>query len=338
MRYCSVRALLVVLSLFAILAAAAGQEDQAGAGLPDVLVLRDGGTRLVGTLVSFDGTDFSFQALGQTLTIPRQHVLQIHLSVEDVDALNRPPVLGPGAEGDGARTERARPGGKSVLYVPSGEDPLMDDGVRRALSAAGYEVKISAELPTALDNYAVVVLASGAASEPTALEELRRFIAKGGGFVLAWNAPFGLAGSFPTMFGGGDASEIAEWVGAAGFSNKSWWALNYDLEDPSIRLGLSDPFGRHRDWSAGDVLWAAKGKLKHPWTAVEKLAERTIVVAHLLDAHRPGEFAVSAYAHEFGQGRVYFQSLPHATNSPKLIDLFVSGVQWAAGDVDEVVP
>lgn len=340
MRYRSVRAWLVILSLLAILSAAAAQEDQVGAGLPDVLVLRDGGTRLVGTLVSFDGMSFGFQALGQTLTIPREHVLEIHLSVEDVGALIRPPVSATGAEGDGARTERDRPGGKRVLYVPSGEDVLADDAVRRHLGDEGYDVALQSTAPAVLEGYEAVVIESSAACSEDLAEALRVFIAEGGGCVLTRYTPRVLSGGRTDGGGDGKTSEISEWFGA-GQTWRGLWA-NYNSfanssHDPTADAMVANPFGRHPDWKAGDVLWKQVGDLYLPCVDPASFAEGAVAIARLTEPREDG-WAAFAFCHTFGKGRVYYQALPYGPNSPKLIDLFVSGVQWAGGDVDEVVP
>lgn len=57
------------------------------------------------------------------------------------------------------------------------------------------------------------------------------------------------------------------------------------------------------------------------------IAERALAIADFEEQER----CVSVFTHEYGKGRLFYQSGANEPNNPKLDELFTVGVRWAAG-------
>ncbi len=95
---CVALALVVAVALCGgAMAQAAEDEPAAPAERPDVLLLRDG-TRMTGTLVSFEGSRFRFETAGQPVTVESDRVLALFPAAERPETVGQELLDGAGPE------------------------------------------------------------------------------------------------------------------------------------------------------------------------------------------------------------------------------------------------
>ncbi len=303
----------------------------------DVLLTRDG-NRLVGSLVSFDGERFRFEAFGQSFTVERDRVDAIYLAVEDPSSVGLGSPTEPSATPPGrpAATSPAGPAApaevpRRLLYVVSGAWPQTDETLKSVFAEAGYRVQVAEAVTGSLDGFDLVVYARQSPGDAGAPRELRRFIEAGGGCVFLAAAPAALAD--PTRqrdpATAGDTSALAEWLGARAFAGPGCVERAL-VRSPSMLLATADPFGDHPDWAEGLTLWSARGEWEVARTTRAALCEGARVIATGTPSGPGAEPGVWAYAYRFGEGRVYYQALLYDPRNPALLDLLVSGAAWAA--------
>ncbi len=190
-----------------------------------------------------------------------------------------------------------------VLYV-HGAGAVSTGLMEEKLKEKGFKVTSEALAPADLTAYNVVV-AHVNAPAPRYLEA---FLARGGGVVLLEATPYYLG-----------MADVADWFGASTYMNAGVCA-------PAV-IDLDAPFGTH--FKTGDVV----AKSACAWegaAAVTDLAKDAISIAHWVDPD-----CIFAFARQVGDGRVYYQAqFGGAYEGEDAWDLFVAGVQWAAGLTD----
>lgn len=277
----------------------------------DVLHRVDG-TEVVGKLTAFDGAKFTVEVQGETTQIPRSEVVHV--------ALGQP---------------QSRP---KLLYVGSDIDDLANAAVADALKKAGFDLTSATRLPASLEGFDVVVLESVSASSPDAAKMLRSFVGKGGGAVLVGDVPKALCPEgkrsshwdHDVELSPWDTSTIADWVGGATMEQAH-------ISNPRIAVSLANPFFACPDIKVGEELYVFQGESDINYFVTGSLSAQALPVAKIRFENKGNEFTnVAAFAHQFGQGRTYYQLMSYEPNHLKLVELLVAGTRWAAGVLPEV--
>jgi len=184
--------------------------------------------------------------------------------------------------------------GQSVLYF--GDTPGHWNALVSSLGVSG--LWRSSILPQDLP-YDVVIVDKSSFS-PRDASRLRAFTARGGGVAFIGGAPYWLAGS-------ADLSPIAEWFGA--------WCYTNGPDCSPATASLCHPFGC---WlCVGEAVAWSSCRWSGP-AAVADLTSDAVAMARWPDG------SIFAFAHAYGSGRVYFQSIIDSC-------LFPSAVRWLAG-------
>lgn len=208
-----------------------------------------------------------------------------------------------------------------VLYVGSDEDMVHNEGVKNLLTRAGLIVDARPSLPDSLSQYRVVIYdkttyPNDRRQQESAAKALYAVAGSGRGVVLGGVATW--------EFGGlsGEMREASSWVGCGYFNY-------YRRNGGTLQFARSQPFGV--TGSVGTTIHQFAGEMYCNLAVPEKLESSSQAVAQLVSGR---ENAIGAYANRFGNGRVYFQYLTYHPNSPRLNELFIGGVKWAAGLVE----
>lgn len=294
------------------------------------------------------------QANVRVLSLDKAQVVKVGSAIipgADALALLKTPVAWPPAATPIGPTGPIRvvQGAGKVLFIQHDTDPLTNENVFKALQAAGFQVEKASKVPATLEGYRALVDMSNAGSEAAAAEAFRLFVAKGGGAVLTGYVPMMLArnkygefvegGEVCRSVGFADLSPISGWFGASGlgplvqgrYGSEERWKLR----QPAVLAGTTNPMGLAPLITAGEALFSTPGRQDVPF-AVKRTLTAFAQPQALLEFHEPfgeqGTHAgeVAAFSSTFGDGRVYYQSLPFDPNFPKLLELFVAGVKWAA--------
>lgn len=167
--------------------------------------------------------------------------------------------------------------------------------IYQTLSQSGLNVEFAGDIPENLSRYDVVVIEAYWSVEPRHELLVRNYVLNGGGVVLL--------GGVPPFFGGyckdwwtyrvglKDLSPIQEWFGGG----------YYNCADGYVEIMVDNPFGT--DLLRGDMLFEGVGD----YASINLLHNDTQIIAQWQNQleYRRGTFA---FTHEYGQGRVYYQS------------------------------
>lgn len=189
----------------------------------------------------------------------------------------------------------------------------------QVLVQAGFEVHFAGDVPQSLSGYNLVVVEAYYAVEPRHSALFRGYLANGGGVVILGGVPcyFSVyckdfwpykAGDWPEGPGGTDLTSLEDWFGCRYYVNTGGTA----------RVTVDNPFGTAL--LANATLVTTDG---YSAAAVSTPSNSTQVIAawdyvpsmYYLDSDslQPlpdfvAPYAIFAFAHEYGEGRVYYQA------------------------------
>lgn len=159
--------------------------------------------------------------------------------------------------------------------------------VKIALEHSGFEVTPAGDIPDNLLDYDLVVLFAYYAVEPRHEPLIRNYVLNGGNVVLLAAIPCYLTAYSKILSVNTDLTPIQEWFGCSRYVNVGGIA----------RPALDKPFGA--TLSTNDILITTE----IPWCAgVTSLNEGSQSIAFWSSG------SVAAFTHEYGDGRVYWQS------------------------------
>ena len=159
--------------------------------------------------------------------------------------------------------------------------------VKTALEDSGFGVTFAGDIPDDLSDYDLLVLFAYYAVEPQHEPLIRNYISEGGNVVLLAGVPTYFTGYYKTTSTGTNLTSIQEWFGCSRYVNAG------GIASPAF----DNPFGT--SLLTNDTLIATE----IPWCAgVASLNESSQPIAYWSSG------PVAAFTHEYGEGRVYWQS------------------------------
>jgi len=154
------------------------------------------------------------------------------------------------------------------------------------LEGEGFTVDTFATIPDNLTLYSVVYLEAYFALTPADEPAIQSYISSGGGVVLQGGGICYLAYDSQTFNTGQDLSSVADWFGASYYVNTA----------ANAYVAVANPLGT--SLSLGEELYSIPGTGKG---AITDMSADSQVLALYTDGN------TFAFAHEYGQGRVYWQ-------------------------------
>ncbi len=206
---------------------------------------------------------------------------------------------------------------KPVLVVGDRESMILD-----LLRRAGVPIEQADRLPGQFGGYSAILFADDQACDPTRAGQLEQYVKKGGGIILTGRQATLLAGSMETDRLG----SVGAWFGAG-------YVTDHDTDRLYAKCQVGHPFGvriekQEKLWSGGGGTHIAGVDSEHLGGSSESL-----VIAET--THMYPDTFIFAFAHPYGPGRVYWQSIV-PPDYPKLMQLFVAGTKWAGGFIDRI--
>jgi hypothetical protein len=159
--------------------------------------------------------------------------------------------------------------------------------VKIALEHSGFEVTLAGDIPNNLDDYDLVVIFAAYAVEPRHEPLIRNYVFNGGSVVLFAGDPCYLTTYSKSLSVNTDLTPIQEWFGCSSYVNAG------GIASPAF----DNPFGS--SLTTSDILI----KTEIPWCGgAASLDEDSQPIAFWSSG------PVAAFTHEYGDGRVYWQS------------------------------
>ncbi len=159
------------------------------------------------------------------------------------------------------------------------------------LEEQGFTVTCVGDVPNELSSYSLVVFEAWFAVEPKHTQLVRDYVADGGNVVIIGGVPCYFAtyckDLWPYVTGGQNLSALQDWFGSAAFVNSGGTA----------HLVVDEPFDTSLE--AQSKIYYING---YGCYALASMSDDAQVIA------RWGDGVVYAFAHEFGNGRVYYQA------------------------------
>jgi hypothetical protein len=160
--------------------------------------------------------------------------------------------------------------------------------ISHTLNQYGFKVQFAGDIPENLSSYDLVVIHAYWAVEPKHQSIIRDYILNGGSVVLLYGVPtYFLVYCKDWWPLDRNLSPIQEWFG-------SW---QYATTEGYANVTVDNPFGT--ELLKGDTLIEEYG---HTAAAVTKMHNDTQIVAEW------GNGLTFAFTHEYGMGRIYYQS------------------------------
>jgi len=166
----------------------------------------------------------------------------------------------------------------------------MDDwrfAILCTLTQYGFNVECSGDIPADLSTYDLVVIHAYWAVEPRHAQLIRNYVLGGGGVIIISGVPPYFIDYEKDWWTTTDLTSIHEWFGSSCYVNVGG----------SATVSVDNPFGT--GLSSGDFLCSNMG---YSNAGVSYLDSDVQVIASWIFGNP------YAFAHEFGQGRVYYQS------------------------------
>ncbi|HXX88289.1 MAG TPA: hypothetical protein VEH86_07600 [Candidatus Acidoferrum sp.] len=208
----------------------------------------------------------------------------------------------------GAGAKWAANGGTKAAYVdfydnlvahPELGDPSpllsVKNEVLSVLEGEGFTVDTFADIPANLSQYSLVYLEAYFACEPSLAPAIENYTFNGGGVVVWSGAETYLAHYSKSMNNQVDLSGIASWFGASYFVNTGGAAY----------VSVTNPLGT--SLNMGDPLVAGLG---YSCAGITSMSADSQIVAVWDDG------STFAFTHEYGQGRMYWQSYQQGMSPP----------------------
>lgn len=186
---------------------------------------------------------------------------------------------------------------------------------------SGVAAEVTGRFPQDLSKYAAIVIVDAKPARASFMPGLAEYIRKGGGVVVIGTVPDALATSIRP---GQELAPIASWFGAS-----QLYDSYYGAERGSLAINVNNPVGSKL--RSGDQIFAYIANDHLPSVGDQELADTTGVVARWSFDHGNPGGGVGAFTNRYGEGRVYWQAVPTSPNYPKLQELFLAGIRWAAG-------
>jgi hypothetical protein len=163
----------------------------------------------------------------------------------------------------------------------------LENEVVSVLQGEGYSVDTYADIPSNLSQYNLVYFEAYFANDPADEPAIRNYILDGGGAVFWEGSMNYLVYASKTMNTGLDLTSIEPWLGASQYVNTGGAAV----------VSLANPFGT--TLNVGDALVSNEG---YSNAGIVSVSTSSQIVASWNDG------VTFALAHEYGSGRVYWQS------------------------------
>jgi hypothetical protein len=181
-------------------------------------------------------------------------------------------------------------------WIPESYMERTCSSITNALQQSGFDVTLAGEIPNSLGDYDLVVLHAYYAIEPRHESIIRDYVLNGGNVVMlaATQAYFTVYSKSRSPYSsvsarsGNDFLSLQEWFGAS----------NYVNEGGSASPAFDNPFGTFL--SQSDLVFTRSGVPKH--AGFSSLSADAKAIAFWSSG------AVFAFTHEYGDGRVYYQS------------------------------
>jgi hypothetical protein len=158
------------------------------------------------------------------------------------------------------------------------------------LEKQGFTVTCTGDVPNNLSTYDLILLEAYYAIEPQLSELIRNYVASGGNVVVIEGVPCYLVTYCKNIYPDGeglDLTSIQDWFGSAVYANSGGTA----------NLIVDGPFGT--TLSDQSIVYSIE---TYTWGALASTDDDAKIVACWSDG------TVFALAHEYGSGRVYYQS------------------------------
>jgi len=249
--------------------------------------------------------------------------------------------------------------GKSVNYDVAGKRLLIGDAgaqmkpilevvmgapqCRETVEGLGLPYRTSVAVPEKLQFYSCVILNNQNAASPKLAERLKRFVADGGGLVLTGSTPLRLdvkqADEYDMVFAGesdvnkhSELPSIVDWFGCGTILSIQFKSLFYGQwggVPATIGIETSRPLGS--SFGKGTVLLRYKGSEDY---AMLMSPDEFCEIAAIWRSESPNtdsaHTGIAAFAHPYGKGCIYWQSVIHDPNYPGLAELFRAGIARVA--------
>lgn len=181
-----------------------------------------------------------------------------------------------------------------------GEDYLsaIKNGTVKTLEQQGFNVTCTGDVPNDLSNYSLVIFEAWFAVEPKHSQLVRSYLSNGGNVVIIGGAPCFFStyckDMWPYQTGGENLSSLQDWFGSSQFANSGG----------SANLAVNNPFGT--SLQTQNQLYYIDAYGCYSLTSVSN--DSTVIA-------RWSNGLVFAFTHEYGKGRVYYQSATDFSSS-----------------------
>ncbi len=164
-------------------------------------------------------------------------------------------------------------------------------GTVKTLEQQGFNVTCTGDVPNDLSNFGLVIFEAWFAVEPKHNQLVRNYLSNGGNVVIIGGIPCYFStyckDMWPYQSGGENLSSLQDWFGSSQFANSGG----------SANLAVNNPFGTSLQ---------TQNQLYHidaySCYALTSVSNDSTVIARWTDG------LVFAFTHEYGKGRVYYQS------------------------------
>ena len=173
-------------------------------------------------------------------------------------------------------------------WVPWSQEHMTDrqTSIITSLETSGFEVTLIGDVPEDLSDYDVVVIFAYYAVEPRHEPQIREYVYNGGSVVLLYATPAYLASYSKSLSCTTNLERIGDWFGSSTYVNAGG----------PVRVAFDNPIGT--TLSTSEVLITGV-----PSNAGFKFLSSGATAVAFWDSG-----AVFAFTHEYGAGRVYWQS------------------------------
>jgi hypothetical protein len=207
--------------------------------------------------------------------------------------------------------------GPIALYVPSGSMP--NPNIDEMLIQTGLGIKYFDEIPSDLNDYALLIISEYGACNPTTAKYIKDFVKNGGGAIIMGGAPKFLAGDTDYL------DTISYWFGAGRYGND----CDYGIVIINNPLGTDLLINDKLSYTPADTCWAA---------SVYNLNPETTAISTWTSYGRTHSFI-----HHFGLGKILYYATDPGYSAPDPIltendlILFEAGLQWVLSPLPDLI-
>lgn len=205
------------------------------------------------------------------------------------------------------------------------DDP--DSEWPKIAKATGLAVDIVAEIPSDLSKYSCLMLSKGGASRPGSSATIERYLRAGKGVVLIGSEPVWLAGGTydPDDDYQWGLSNISSWLGFSKLVVSRGFLINRDTTTLTQNKPLNSELPK------GEKLFSYNGRGNYLGVSPSGMSETAIQMATWASFDDNDSKTCSMVYQRYGEGRVFWTFAASHPNYPRLQELLVAGILWAAG-------